>query len=92
MKLSKYIKALQDIQDKHGDIGLLYTARDSEGNGYTRSTYPPEVRYISPSEDNLYSPDNLIQERTKKETLEEWLENGYLDEEDIPKLKKVILL
>ena len=75
-----------------GDTDLLYTAADDEGNSYNRASYAPEFRYLSPHEDNEYRPESLLSIQEEGETLEEWLDNNCLDEEDIPKLKKVILL
>lgn len=90
MKLTKYIKALQALHKKHGNC-LLFTSNDDEGNGYRCVFYEPELRFLSPNEDE-HRPDSLVEEREADETLEHWLENSYLDEEDVPKLKKVILL
>ena len=91
MKLSKHIKLCIDLLAKHGDIKLLYTAADAEGNGYTRVTYGPEIRYLMPHE-NQHSPEDLIQEKEDDQTIEQWIEDVGLDEEDIPKLKKVVLI
>lgn len=91
MKLAKYIKVLQELHKKHGDC-LLFTSVDDEGNGYNIVHSEPEVRFLSPHDD-IHHPDSLVEDRVEEdETLEEWLENNYIDEEDIPKLKKVILL
>jgi hypothetical protein len=92
MKLSTYIQELQDLQEEHGDIQLMYTAADAEGNGYTRVTFGPEMRLLSPHE-NQHTPEDLIEFRDEEsEDLEEWLDNNCLDMEDLAKLEKVLLL
>ena len=90
MKLTTYIKVLQALYKEHGNC-ILFTPIDDEGNGYNRVTCPPEVRYLSPHEDK-YRPDSLIEPRGKDEPLKNWIDNSYIDEEDIPKLDTVILL
>lgn len=70
MKLSKYIKGLQEILKKDGDLECYY-ASDPEGNSYNRVTYNGGIFYIDElyhridcvySEEDLeeYGPDNLI--------------------------------
>lgn len=91
MKLSDYIKKCKEILDEHGDIESMFTAIDDEGNGYNSVSFGPEIRYLSPSE-NDWRPDYLISEQEEDQSLEDWLDDNCLDEEDIPKLKKVVLL
>lgn len=90
MKLTEYIQSLQGLLEEHGDIERLYTSIDDEGNGYNEIEWAPECRFLSPHEED-YRPENLIQMQGE-ESLEAWLDNNCIDEEDIPNLKKVILL
>lgn len=91
MLLSEYIEALQEMLAEIGDTDMLYTAVDAEGNGYNKACYAPELRMLSPHE-NEHRPEDLMDPQGEDEPLEDWLDNNCLDEEDIPKLKKVILL
>lgn len=92
MLLSEYIETLQGMLAEIGDTNLLFTSVDDEGNGYNRASYAPEFRYLSSHEDNEYRPKSLISIQGEGETLQEWLDNNCLDEEDVAGLKKVILL
>lgn len=42
MKLSTYIKGLNEALKKHGDLDVVY-AKDSEGNGYAKVFYLPSA-------------------------------------------------
>lgn len=60
MKLSEYIKNLQSIKKKHGDLDVIY-AKDDEGNGFNQIIYDPSVgkfinREFEQTEDN---PDSV---------------------------------
>lgn len=91
MFLSEYIKVLQEMMVEFGDTDMLYTAIDEEGNGYNKACYAPECRLLSPHDDE-HRPENLIEPKSDGEPLEDWLDHNCLDEDDIPSLKKVILL
>jgi hypothetical protein len=47
MKLSKYIKGLQEFMDKHGDLPCYYSS-DDEGNSYQGIECFPDI---------MFSPD-----------------------------------
>lgn len=49
MKLSKYIKKLQKIQIKHGDLECIY-ATDPEGNAFYTLDTNPSVSWVIISE------------------------------------------
>lgn len=40
MKLSEYIKYLQELKKEHGNVEVIYAA-DDEGNGYQKVFYKP---------------------------------------------------
>lgn len=47
MKLSEYIKGLQEVFEEHGDIDCYY-AVDDEGNAFRQVHYESEVRFLQP--------------------------------------------
>lgn len=93
MKLSTYINDLKEILDVLGDTELLFTASDDEGNSYNRAGYSPDIRLIhSKNPSDEWRVDQLIEERKEGESLESWLDDNCLDEEDLKDLHKVVLL
>ena len=40
MKATKFIKELQELVDKYGDLELVY-AKDDEGNGFSKLSFGP---------------------------------------------------
>ena len=42
MKVSDFIKALEEIKKEHGDLELIYSS-DDEGNEFDRVCYSPSV-------------------------------------------------
>jgi hypothetical protein len=91
MKLSKYLKALQEIYKELGDTELLFTADDAEGNGFTRQHWKPEIRYLRKGE-NEDRPDELIPMKVDEESDEEWLGCHCIDDGVVADFKKVVLL
>lgn len=91
MTLSNYIKHSLDLLARVGDTDLLYTAIDDEGNGYNKSVYAPEIRYLANYE-NEKRPEVLIPEKEDGQSDEEWADEYGFDVEDIPNFKKVILM
>jgi hypothetical protein len=91
MKLSKYIKTLQKMLDEHGDIKLLYTSADAEGNSYNRVHSKPEFRFLGLFPGHSYEcPDHLYPNQRKDQHYQEWLrENDLVGA--VP-IKRVILL
>jgi len=60
MKLSQYIKSLQETKKKHGDLEVVYS-KDDEGNAFGKIVYAPSVgkfsnREFEQTEDN---PDSV---------------------------------
>ena len=49
MKLSKFIKGLQDALEKHGNLEVI-TSIDSEGNGYNEVFFSPSAGYFNGEE------------------------------------------
>lgn len=91
MFLSDYITSLRKLLNEHGDTDLIFTSIDDEGNGYNRVTYEPELRLLSPHEDS-HRPEGLMEPQNTTESLEDWLADNYIDEEDVTELKTAILL
>lgn len=103
MKLEQYIKELQELLEKHGDL-TLYTASDDEGNEYNRVHYGPSLRYL-PEGESDYRPETLIPCKEEEEDIKDWIEEnfwcpedmfdeetGEVIQEELDKLKPVILL
>ncbi|MFA5625801.1 MAG: hypothetical protein WC966_12255 [Bradymonadales bacterium] len=87
MKLSEYIKGLQEVFEEHGDMDCYYSV-DDEGNAYQQVNYNGEIRYLKPEEQDEYQVENLYDE----EGLEDLQEYCEYDDEDIKKLIKVCLV
>jgi len=87
MKLTEYIKGLQDLLEEHGDLDCYY-AIDDEGNSYQKVNYNGELRYLLPEEKDDYSVEHLYGE-DEFDYLKE--EDDY-DDEDIANLIKVCLI
>ena len=66
MKLTEYIKKLQELLNEHGDLELIY-AKDDEGNDYRKLHYDPGVV-------NYIESDYCI---IHEDDLEEWEESEY---------------
>ena len=49
MKLKSYIKKLQELEKKVGDVELIY-GTDDEGNWFSPVSYSPSIKYV-PKED-----------------------------------------
>lgn len=49
MKLKSYIKTLQMLEKKVGDVELIY-GTDDEGNSFNPVSYSPGIKYV-PKED-----------------------------------------
>lgn len=53
MKLSEYIKKLEELQKKHGDVTIIY-ATDSEGNDYCEVQFNPSAcRFDADDSENV---------------------------------------
>ena len=66
MKLTTYIKKLQELLTEHGDLELIYSS-DDEGNNYDKVHYEPSlVNYIASDREVIHEDD-----------LEEWEESDY---------------
>lgn len=78
MKLSEYIEGLQTHLDKHGDLECYY-ARDPEGNGYHPVNYNGSVASICKTDENNWWIEDIYNE----EELDDLIEDGYLDEDDV---------
>ena len=66
MKLTTYIKKLQELLKEHGDLDLIYS-KDDECNGYNKVNYDPSLmNYIASDREVIHEDD-----------LEEWDESEY---------------
>lgn len=102
MKLSEYIEGCQRILEQHGDIDHIYQVGDPECNCYNYVSCLPGVRYLlpehmCPAEDEPpeppWSTESLIDQKQDSQTLEDWRNDNYLDDDICPEeLVKVILL
>jgi hypothetical protein len=45
MKLKKYIKRLQELEKKVGDVDLIY-GTDEEGNWFESVCFAPSIKYV----------------------------------------------
>lgn len=45
MKLKKYIKRLQELEKKVGDVELIY-GTDEEGNWFESVCFAPSIKYV----------------------------------------------
>ena len=50
MKLSEYIKRLQELKKEHGNVEVIYSM-DDEGNGFQKVHYHPTA--------GIFEPDRL---------------------------------
>ena len=81
MKLSEYIKALQNILKTEGELPL-FCAIDEEGNGFYQMTYIPEIRYAMSDDVSYGRSDSLL---TLNDIQEEY-------EDEVNDFVKVVLL
>ena len=58
MKLKEYLKKLEDLYEKYGDIELYYSI-DDEGNDYREVYYNPSFNYLTKEENELVTPEEL---------------------------------
>ena len=60
MKLSEYIKSLQDILDSCGDLPCIYSS-DDEGNEYRDVWEPPTMQHVMVYDNgfDLIHPDDI---------------------------------
>jgi hypothetical protein len=96
VKLSEYIKKLQDLLEEVGDTIDLYQSIDDEGNGFNLVEYSPSIRYLNKNED-WHRPDSLIPEKPDDESNEDYASDWGLElkkngEIDWSGFKKVVLL
>jgi hypothetical protein len=74
MKLSEYIKSLQDFLKENGDMNCFY-AIDDEGNGYQQVNYGGTLFYTE-------NPDEYRPELYQEDDFEYIIEHGYVEEKE----------
>ena len=69
MKLSNYIKYLQESLEEHGDLTVVY-ASDDEGNNYQKVEYTPSVAFF----------ENLDAYHLELIAVSRWVDDDVTDE------------
>ncbi len=61
MLLSEHIKHCQELLEEYGDVEC-YTADDAEGNGYSKTYYPPSPVYVRKTDEIEVIPESSFEE------------------------------
>lgn len=83
MKLSKYIKQLQEILQQLGDTEHMFQSIDDEGNGYKHVHFSPSICYVPKHELDGNFIEGLVPQQDPEDSREEWLENWGITEEEL---------
>ena len=87
MKLTEYIKELQDLLSEHGDLKCIYST-DDEGNGYSEVHYSPSMGHFD-EDSEFYGEEGLA------DMMEDYKNDEYTDEEiqvALKTLEKVVCI
>lgn len=60
MKISDFIKSLEEIKEEYGDLELVYS-RDDEGNGFDRVQFYPSVGHFDINTRDWYNENDMVE-------------------------------
>jgi len=83
MKLSKYISALDQLREKHGDLTLILSSKDDEGNGFNKVNFMPTLCYVLKSCKDDHIIEDVIVGPGSEQSREDFLEEHDITEAEL---------
>lgn len=66
MKLSVYIKQLEEFLKDNGDLEVIYSV-DSEGNAFHKVFYEPSIGHYAEEDKEFYDEDSMLERNDEVE-------------------------